>query len=338
MKIGSLDLAKNIMYVAEIGNNHEGNFNLAKKMVEEAASAGANAVKFQAIRAQNLVSSENIKRYEQLKSFELTQKEFMQLANFAKKKELFFIVTPLDLETVDFLRKIVSAFKISSGDNNFYPLLEKVAKTGKPIILSTGLADLKQIKKSKNFIENVWKKSNIKQKIAILHCVTSYPVPDDQANLLAIQTLKNEFDCVVGYSDHTLGIEACVISAVLGAKIIEKHFTIDKNYSDFRDHKLSATRSEFITMVDKINKAMIFMGNGKKQIQKSERAIRSLVRRSITTAQDLKAGKKICFDDLNWIRVPGGLQSGVEGKIVGKKLKVFLKKNELILMKHLKKD
>lgn len=338
MKIGHIDLEKEILVVAEIGNNHEGNFALAEQMIREAAKTGVHAVKFQTIRAESLVSRRNVQRYDQLKSFEFKESEFLRLSETVRNEGLMFLSTPFDIDSVDYLNPIVPAFKIASGDNNFYPLLDKIAQTGKPVIISSGLSDIKNIRRAKNFIKKKWMEKNIKQDIAILHCVSSYPVPIEEINLSAIKTISNTLKCIVGYSDHSLGIESAVLSIALGARIVEKHFTLDKQYSSFRDHLLSADPPEMKKLVERIKDASIMLGSGEKQLQRSEMNAVSSIRRSIAAKHDLPKGKIIEWNDIKWIREPNGLAPGQEDKILGKILKVDLYQDELIIpKKHLKK-
>ncbi len=266
MKIANFDLNKDILLVAEMGNNHEGSYALAEEMIGLAAKSGAGAVKFQTIIPEKLVSSLQKERIEQLKRFQLTYDEFEKLSNVAKKENVLFLSTPFDIESAKFLEPLVPAYKIASGDNNFYPLIEVIAKTGKPIIMSTGLMEFEEVKSSVDFINNVWKKNGIEQDLAVLHCVTSYPTPPEQANLLSIKQLQN-LNVTVGYSDHTLGIQAAVLAVALGARIIEKHFTIDKNYSDFHDHQLSADPMEFALLAQKVKETLELLGKeGKSSI------------------------------------------------------------------------
>ncbi len=330
MKIGDFDLNKNILIVAEIGNNHEGNYALAEKMIQSAAKAGADAVKFQVIVPDKLVTIQNKERIKQLKKFQLTYKEFEKLSKIAKQEGILFLSTPFDLQSVYFLESLVPAFKISSGDNNFFPLIDAVARTGKPIIMSTGLADMEQISVTKNFIENIWHECKIIQEMAMLHCVTSYPTMIKEANLLAIKALHEYFGITVGYSDHTVGIDASVLSVVLGARIVEKHFTVDKNYSDFHDHHLSADPKEFAFLVKKINETAEILGNGLKVPQRSESININNIRRSIVAGHELKKGAIIKWDDLNWVRPGGGLSPGQEKDILDKILKKSIKKGEMI--------
>ncbi|MBU0579595.1 MAG: N-acetylneuraminate synthase family protein [Candidatus Margulisbacteria bacterium] len=330
MKIGNFDLNKDILIIAEIGNNHEGNFDLAKEMINQAKSAGAHAVKFQRVRAEHLIDLNNKQRFQQIKSYEFTDNQFEELHDHANNLGLMFLCTPFDLSGVSALNKLVSAFKIASSDNNFYPLIESIANTGKPIIMSSGLADYKQIKKAKDLIEKIWRKNKVNQELAILHCVSSYPTPIEESNLSSITALKKKFKCTIGYSDHTLGIEAAVTAVALGARIIEKHFTIDKNLSSFRDHQLSADPKEFTELVRRIKETSLMLGNEKKEIQDSEKNNIKAIRRSIVANKDLPAGKVLKFEDLDWIRLAGGLLPGQEKSIIGKKLSKSIKRGELL--------
>ena len=193
MKIADFDIDKKVLIVAEIGNNHEGNLSLAEEMIGLAAQAGADAVKFQTFRTEHYVSLENRDRYNMLKSFELGFDDFERLKEAADKAGVIFISTPFDIGSAEFLNRLVPAFKIASGDNTFYPLIEAVARLGKPVILSCGLAGLPELTYTKAFIELIWEEVGVWPGIALLHCVTSYPVPPAEANLRAIQTLREMF-------------------------------------------------------------------------------------------------------------------------------------------------
>jgi N,N'-diacetyllegionaminate synthase len=245
LKIGNFNTDKKVLVIAEIGNNHEGDFELAKEMIDAAAEAGADAVKFQTITPNRLVSIREQERIRQLQKFAFDRDQFAALKERADEKNVIFLSTPFDLETVDWLNPLVPAFKIASGDNDFWPLLDKIASTGKPVILSLGLGKIKDATQIASFFKKVWRNSEIAfPGLALLHCVVSYPTPDDQANLRNI--MKIELGQVTpGYSDHTLGIKAAELAVACGARIIEKHFTLNKNYSDFRDHKLFILVKQF---------------------------------------------------------------------------------------------
>ncbi len=243
---------------------------------------------------------------------------------------MLFLSTPFDIESAKFLEPLVPAYKIASGDNNFYPLIEVIAKTGKPIIMSTGLMEFEEVKSSVDFINNVWKKNGIEQDLAVLHCVTSYPTPPEQANLLSIKQLQN-LNVTVGYSDHTLGIQAAVLAVALGARIIEKHFTIDKNYSDFHDHQLSADPMEFALLAQKVKETLELLGKKGKSIQEKEKEVINNIRRSIVAKRDLAKNEIISKEDITWTRPGGGIPPGQESLVIGKKIKQDTKKGTKIL-------
>jgi N-acetylneuraminate synthase/N,N'-diacetyllegionaminate synthase len=267
-----------------------------------------------------LVSLQQQERIHQLKKFQLSYNEFGKLAKVAKNQNVIFLSTPFDIDSAMFLNELVPAYKVSSGDNDFFPLIEMIANTGKPIIMSTGLVNIGEVKKSVKFIKNIWDDQNIDQELALLHCVSSYPTPLENANLLAIRELEN-IAGVVGYSDHTLGIDAAILSIAVGARIIEKHFTIDNNYSDFHDHKLSANPEDFKEMVEKIHLAEKTLGSGIKKPSPEELENRIKIRRSIVAKHDLSAGHIISIEDLDWVRPGDGIRSGEENKVIGKTMK-----------------
>jgi N,N'-diacetyllegionaminate synthase len=334
MKIENRDTGNEIIIIAEIGNNHEGCYALAEEMIGKAAEAGACAVKFQTIVPEKLVSISNKERIQQLKKFQLSYDEFERLSKVAKQENVLFLSTPFDIESAHFLNTIVPAFKIASGDNNFFPLIDVIAQTGKPIILSAGLTDLGQIKCSRDFIESIWRENGIVQDLAILHCVVSYPTIPEEANLLVIKELE-KLGLTVGYSDHTKGIEAAVLSVAIGARIVEKHFTLDNNYSNFRDHQLSADPEEFAQLVERVRAASELLGQGEKTVQKSERLVMENIRRSIVARKDLDENVVLTWEDLSWVRPGGGLAPGSEEILLGKRLKKKVAVGELITIGNL---
>ena len=336
MKIGNKNIDKNAFIIAEIGNNHEGDFSLACDMISLASKSGADAVKFQTIVPEKLVCIDDKKRIETLKRFQFSYSQYEKLYEYAKLKKVIFLSTPFDLESADFLNKIVPAFKIASCDNSFFPLLKKIAEFGKPILLSTGASEETEIDKSVDFIKDIWKKSNIKSDLVLMHCVSRYPTPPESANLLSIEYLKSRYNLNIGYSDHTLGIDACIAAVVLGARIIEKHFTIDKNYSDFQDHQLSADPKELSLLVEKIRNVELLLGKSEKVISKEEKEIKPLIRRSIAANKDLQKGHEIKENDLIWVRPGTGIPVGDESLIIGKIVNKNISKSQLIRKEDLK--
>ncbi len=331
MRIANIDLDREILIVAEIGNNHEGSYARAEEMIRRIAKTGVHAVKFQTFRTELFIRQHDAKRFAQLKSFELTYDEFEKLAHVAKSEGLIFLSTPFDLESAEFLNSLVPAFKIASSDNTFYPLLDTVIKYRKPIILSSGLVDLEQLHAIISYIEKQGSKQNWKPELAVLHCVCNYPVNPANANLATILQLKAEVNHTIGYSDHTLGIDAAVYSAVLGARIIEKHVTLDKNLSSFRDHQLSATPDELTELVRKVKQVSELMGTGTKTIQADELAMNPLVRRSIVARYDLSAGHTLQWQDMMWTRPGNGLPPGQEKQLLGRTLKNDIRAGDLLL-------
>jgi len=330
MKIGSFDTDRGVLVVAEIGNNHEGDFKLAGEMVRRAAGCGVGAVKFQTVRAGQLVRRSEAARFERLTQFELSEEQFSALSALAHELGLLFLSTPLSLQAAAFLEPLLDAYKIASGDNDFFPLLEQAARTGKPVIVSTGVSDVSQIDATVRFLRGQWESRGIPGELALLHCVSSYPTPPEQANLRSIPFLAERFRCTAGYSDHTLGTDAAVLAVAAGARIIEKHITLDKNQSDFRDHQLSADPAEMARLVQRIREAESLLGAWGKPVQPCEAASQTAIRRSIVAARDLKSGTELRIADLKWIRPGDGLRPGNEGKLIGRRLNRDVREDDAI--------
>lgn len=314
-RLGEIAVPHRTMIVAEIGNNHEGSFDLAAKMIDLAAKAGADAVKFQTYRTEEYVAASQRERFARLKKFELSFAQFERLVSVARANGVLFLSTPFDLESADFLRSLVPAFKISSGDNVFFPLIEKIAGFKMPVLLSTGLSSINGIARTLRFIERKWETENHEGEIALLHCVSKYPTPPGEANLGMIRALKALFQRPVGYSDHTVGTEAACLACAMGAGVIEKHFTIDKNYSDFRDHQLSADPAEMAELVRRIRETETLCG----EEYAPDHGDTSAMRRSIVARKSLEAGSLLGMDDISWVRPGGGLSPGEEQRLLGKR-------------------
>jgi N,N'-diacetyllegionaminate synthase len=329
----NLNKLKKTFIIAEIGNNHEGSFNVACKLIKEAKKAGVDAVKFQTFETKNYVNKNDFERFKRLKKFQLTKEEFYKLSLLAKNNNLKFISTPFDINSAIFLNKIVDYFKISSGDNNYYQLIEKVLKFKKNTIISTGLLNFKGTINLYKFIKKL-KFDN--SKIAFLHCVSSYPAEDKEANLLSISLLKKNFPFTIGYSDHTLGIHAAIAATVIGAKIIEKHFTLDNNYSKFRDHQLSLNPVNMKHLVDSIRSIEYMMGKEQKIIQPSEKKNLFSMRRSLYLSKNINKNSKIKVKDVSIVRPFVSLEPFDLNKVVGKTTKVDLDINMPFFLRNLK--
>jgi len=323
--------------IAEAGVNHNGDVGLAKKLVDAAKAAGADAIKFQTFKAEDLVgkntemadyqkknTGKKGSQLKMLKKLELDYKDFIRLKKYCDKKKIIFLSTPHTEDAADFLEPLVSAYKIASGDLINLPFLEKVAKKKKPIILSTGMATLNEVREAVKAIKNQGNNT-----IILLHCTTNYPCPLEGVNLRAMLTLKKELGLPVGYSDHTSGIIVSTIAAAIGAVVIEKHFTLNKNLPG-PDHKASIEPDELKEMVEAIKNTEKIIGSGEKKPTDSEKKIMQVVRKSIVAKIDISKGTKITKNMLV-IKRPGiGIKPKYLNKIIGRRAKRNIKKDELI--------
>ncbi len=323
---------KKPLIIAEIGNNHEGSFKNALKLIDAAKKCGVDAVKFQTFKTHLYYSNQDIKRLKRLKKFELSFDQFSKLAKYAKKKNLIFISTPLDFESLDHLKKIVDIIKISSGDNNFYDLIKSSVNSKKELIISTGLTSLKEIRNLKKFIKDLSYTKNS----YFLHCVSNYPVYTKNANLNFILKLKKIFKDNIGYSDHTIGIDACLISFLLGSSIIEKHFTLDKSFSNFRDHSISADPKDMSLLVKKIEMYRELINDKKVNYLNCENNERILFRRSYYFNKDLSKNSIINDKDIVPLRPGNGIQLNKKHLILNKKIIKNVKKGSIIKLSDLK--
>jgi N,N'-diacetyllegionaminate synthase len=305
--------------VAEVGNNHEGSAAVAADLVREAAKTGVDAVKFQTFRTEEFISPRQEERFARMKRFELTEEEFTELAALARSCGLFFMSTPLDHSSARFLGGIVDIMKVASGDITHLPLIRESARQGLPMVISTGNATLPEIDLALDVAQSARPKDAAEAEIALLHCVSAYPTPMEEANLAAMATLRQRYQCPIGYSDHTSGIAVAVLAVAAGARIIEKHFTLDNNYSAFRDHQLSADPAAMTELVTEIRQAEVVMGSGVKSPRACESASRVEIRRSIAIGKHVSAGTVLTEEHLVWLRPGDGLQPGDEASVLGRK-------------------
>jgi sialic acid synthase SpsE len=316
MRVGSIDTDDRVLVVAEVGNNHEGSADRARALVRAAAEAGADVVKFQTFRTESFVSNADPARVARLRSFELSFDVFAELAALARSLGLLFVSTPLDLESAAFLATICDALKIASGDNDYRDLMLACARSGLPLVVSSGMTTEGDIAETV-----AWLRASARPKdLAVLHCVSSYPAPPEQLNLRAIPLLAERLGCTVGYSDHSLGLEACAAAVALGARVVEKHFTLDKNQSDFRDHQLSADPSDLAELVRRVRALEPMLGARAKALQPCEVEIARVARRSAAARRKLPAGHVIARDDLVFLRPGTGVRCGREEELVGRRL------------------
>ncbi|MCC6345836.1 MAG: N-acetylneuraminate synthase family protein [Nitrospirales bacterium] len=316
MRIGNRDLDTGIFIIAEIGANHEGNFDAAVQLIKAAKEAGADAVKFQTYRADKIVTWTETQRFQHFRRLELTDDEFIRLAAIAAQEDIIFLSTPFDIQSADLLDPLVPAFKIASGDLTCHPLLRHIAAKGKPVLLSTGMADEAEIESALRIIEGEGNRE-----VVLLHCVSSYPTAPGEANLLAIRALAKRFDKPAGYSDHTLGILACVASAAMGARVIEKHFTLDKTRTTFRDHQLSADPADLRALVAQVREVERMLGSGALALGAAEEGNVFSMRRSIAALVTIPAGTPLSRDVLTFLRPGTGVAVEKVERVIGKTAK-----------------
>jgi len=338
---------KKSIIIAEAGVNHNGDLNLAVELIKQAANAGADYIKFQTFitelnisksapkadyQLNNTGSSES--QFEMVKKLELSFNDFRFLKEKCKEYKIGFLSTAFDIPSIDFIDSLnPDYFKIPSGEILNKPYIQHLASKGRKIILSTGMATLKEIKWAVQLLENEGVKKN---DISILHCNTEYPTPMKDVNLLAMLTIGKALKTNIGYSDHTLGIEIPIAAIALGAKIIEKHFTLDKKMNG-PDHQASVEPNELKQMIQSIrNIELAISGNSKKEPSQSEQKNISIARKSIHLNVDLKKGSIIQLEDLIILRPGDGISPQFIDKIIGKKVKIDLSKGTKLSWKEIK--
>ena len=312
---------KKVFIIAEAGVNHNGSFELAKKLVDSAVYAGVDCIKFQTFKAENLVNKSakkaeyqlqntknNGSQFSMLKKLELSFDEFIELKQYCDKKKIMFLSTPFDIETMVFLEPLINVFKIPSGEITNLPYLRKINSYKKDVILSTGMANLDEIQDALNVLKDC--------KVTLLHCTTEYPCPYEGVNMKAMLTMKEKFNLPVGYSDHTQGIEIPVMAVAMGAEVIEKHFTLDKKMEG-PDHKASLEPDELKAMVQSIRNAEKAFGDGVKEPQEAEKKNIEIARKSIVARCDIKKGEMFTEKNLTVKRPATGLSPMKWDEIVG---------------------
>ncbi|UCB56985.1 MAG: N-acetylneuraminate synthase [Candidatus Omnitrophota bacterium] len=324
--------------IAEAGVNHNGSIKIAKKMIDAAVLAGADAVKFQTFEAEKLVTKsapmaeyqkkatgESESQFEMIKRLELDKKAHQELMKHCKKRGILFLSSPFDLESIEFLNRLgLEVFKVASGEITNVPFLRKIGTLRKKIIISTGMADLKEIE---NALCVLIKAGTPKENITLLHCNTEYPTPFEDVNLSAMLTIRDAFKVRVGYSDHTPGIEIPIAAAVLGASVIEKHFTLDKNMQG-PDHRASLEPDDLGAMVKAIRHIEKALGSRIKKPSPSEIKNRRLVRKSIVASRFIKKGELLTQENITTKRPATGISPMSWDKVIAQKAKRNFKKDE----------
>ena len=330
------------LIIAEAGVNHNGSIELAKKLVEKAKEAGVDYIKFQTFKASKLVTKaakqaeyqqknigkEGDSQYQMLKKLELSPKEHEVLINYCHELGVKFFSTAFDFDSIDYLHSLnLGLWKIPSGEVTNYPFLKRIAAFNEPTILSTGMCDMEDVRAAVNAL---YKNGLSKENLILLHCNTEYPTPFEDVNLKAMDALRREFCVEVGYSDHTKGIEVPIAAVALGATVIEKHFTLDRNMEG-PDHKASLEPDELKAMVSAIhNIEKAVGGDGTKHVSESEKKNIAIARKSIVAACDIKAGETFSEDNLTVKRPGNGVSPMRWEEVLGMKAKRDFAEDELI--------
>lgn len=336
MIIEGRDVRRERLLIAEIGNNHEGDGQLAMEMVAAAAEAGADGVKVQIINPTRLVHASQGERIAQLRRFRLADETYAAMAACARAKGMVFLATPFDVQTLELFTDVVSAIKIASGDLDYVPLLAAAAQSGKPIVLSTGMGTLSEVGAAVRTIgQYLPAEQSLVGTLALLHCISAYPTPLEEVNLSAMSTLARTYGLPVGYSDHTLGIEIATAALALGARIIEKHFTLDKNRTTFRDHALSADPADLRRLATLVRAFDGVLGDGEKRLMPCEQQSVGAARRGAVVTRDLPAGARLSLEDLDFVRPRTGLAPARVMSLVGHNVRAPLKRHEFVLERHL---
>lgn len=325
------------LLIAEAGVNHNGELTIAKQMVDVAREAGVDIVKFQTGIPEKLISKYAQKaeyqkkntgsdesQLDMVRKLMLTNDEFVELKHYCDSVGVEFLSTPFDLDSIDFLKDMVRFWKVPSGEITNLPYLVKIARTGKPVIMSTGMSNMEDIKVAFNVLEKYGS-----GEIVLLQCNTQYPTPYEDVNLRAMLTIQEEFGCRVGYSDHTQGIEVPVAAVALGASVIEKHFTLDKNMEG-PDHKASLEPAELKQMVNAIRNVECSMGDSIKEPSPSERGNISVARKSIVANRKIRKGEILSEENISTKRPGTGISPMKWYEVIGTRAVRDFEEDELI--------
>lgn len=321
-------MKQKVLIIAEAGVNHNGDISIAKKLIDVAVEAGADVVKFQTFKAENVVTKQAMlsdyqkankvkddNQFEMLKKLELSEKDHFELFEYCQQKGIIFFSTAFDLDSIEFLSKFkMGMWKIPSGELTNYPYVRSIARKAEKVILSTGMATLAEVAEAiKVLIANGTQQENI----TVLQCHTDYPTKPEDVNLLAMLTMKQELGVRVGYSDHTMGIDIALAAVALGATIIEKHFTLDQNNSG-PDHQASLSPSEFKDLVTGIRNIEVALGSPVKVPSKNEIPNLLSVRKSIVAKTNIKEGEVFTDENLTTKRPGNGINPMKWNEIIGK--------------------
>lgn len=311
------------LLIAEIGGNHEGDFDYALRLTDLAISADVDVIKFQLYTGDTLVSRlESPQRNQHFKKFQLTNEQHIQLAEKCNAAGIKYMASVWDEEFLKWIDPYIPIYKIGSGDMTAYPVLRTITGLKKPIILSTGLSTLEEVKNAVAFIQSCDPLYKDPEYLSVLQCTSMYPIEDSDSNLMVMKSYEKELGLTVGYSDHTIGMYAMEIAVALGAQILEFHFTDTREGKEFRDHKVSLTADEVKELQKKITTINALKGDGVKQPLESEKEHRTSFRRAVYPNQDLKAGTMLTNENITTLRPNHGIDARDYDKVLNKTLKV----------------
>lgn len=330
MRLFGKELDREVVVVAEIGVNHEGDVDAAARLIRLAHEAGADAVKLQSYTPERFASTADLVRLQRVRRFCLNRDAHYRLAGWAKQIGANLFSAAITEDVIPLLAELFPVIKVASGDANFEPIVRGAAATGKPVILSTGNCTVEEIEQALGWCRTEIGTERMRDRVALLHCVSAYPAPIEQASLLSIPFLRERFGLVTGYSNHVLGTEAVLAAVALGARIIEVHFTDRREGRDFRDHAMSFEPPELTQLVGSVRKVEASLGRPGKSLQPAELEIRTAMRKGVVAARDLQAGTLLSRDDLMWARPASEFPAAELPRLIGHRLKVALRRGELV--------
>jgi N-acetylneuraminate synthase/N,N'-diacetyllegionaminate synthase len=328
LKLFGKDLDTELVLVAELGVNHEGSVDAALELLRAAAGAGADAVKLQTYTPERFIASSDGDRLERVRRFSLSEDEHWRLKEEADALGVPLFSTAVSDDVVDFLARLSSVIKIASGDLDFEPVIRAAARTQRNLIVSTGMGTVDEIERTLGWLREEIGDDLLAERVALMHCVSSYPTPLDQANVRSVPFLRERFGLVVGYSNHVEGPDAALAAAALGAPLIEVHFTDRKEGRTFRDHQLSFLPDELRALKDQLLRVRAALGSLDKRPMPCERDVIGANRKGVVAARDLPVGTALTPDDVSYARPATGLRSWDVPSLIGKRLTRALKAGE----------
>jgi N,N'-diacetyllegionaminate synthase len=323
------NLGHDVAVIAEIGVNHEGDVSAAEKLLLAAADAGADAVKLQSYSPERLVASGDSIRLERVTKFRLNDEAHERLLATAQRRNIALFSTAVTEDTIPFLARLFPVIKIASGDVDFEPVIRAALATGKPVVISTGNATVDEIDRTVAWCRDAVGDA-IDDRVVLMHCVSAYPTPVNEANVRSVAFLRDRYGLTIGYSNHVVETEAVLAAVALGAQIVEVHFTDQRTGRDFRDHALSFEPQELAALVQSIGRVRASLGTYGKRPQPCEEASRATIRKGVVAARDLAAGAVLTDDDLMYARPATEFPASERPRLIGCVLQVALKRGDIV--------